>query len=139
MKQHLRYGVVAGAAALSLVVFISSREPARAQGQSGKGFDAPIVFQGAGPEVFDYYAARQGVLTDIPRLWIRTNARPLIVDADQVLAGALAERPQTARFWLIQFGDSGDPDLNRFVRQRFSQSDDLSVAGIRVRMFQVRR
>ena len=49
MKQHLRYSVVAGAAALSLAVLISSREPARAQGQSGKGFDAPIVFQGAGP------------------------------------------------------------------------------------------
>jgi hypothetical protein len=51
VKKRLRYGVVAGAAALSLAVFISSREPARAQGQSGKGFDAPIVFQGAGPNI----------------------------------------------------------------------------------------
>lgn len=98
-----------------------------------------LVFQGAGPEVFDFYAARQGALTEVPRLWIRTNARPLLVEADQALADALEDRPDTARFWLIQFGDSGDPSLNRFVRQRFMHLEDRSVAGIRVRLFRVRR
>jgi hypothetical protein len=49
VKKQSRYTVLAGAAVLSLAVVMSLREPARAQGNSGNGFEAPIVFQGAGP------------------------------------------------------------------------------------------
>lgn len=51
MKKHLRYGIIVSVATLGLAVMVTAHEPARAQGQSGKGFDAPIVFQGAGPNI----------------------------------------------------------------------------------------
>lgn len=57
MQKQFFYGAAALAAALTCGILVSARQPAHAQGlrsafgPTGKNFEAPIVFQGAGPNI----------------------------------------------------------------------------------------
>ena len=96
-----------------------------------------LVFEGSGPDAFDFYAERQHVLTGVARYWVRSKGRSVSADAPAELATALAGR---TRFWLIQAASKDeDRRLNEYVRRTYALADDLTLPGIRGRLFRVRR
>ena len=96
-----------------------------------------LVFEGFGPDAFDFYAERHQLLTGVQRHWVPSKGRSVSAEAQAELSTALAGR---TRFWLIQAASKDDDRrLIELVRRTFVLTDDLTLPGIRGRLFRVRR